>query len=60
MSGSKYMIEQNGQYLGRWTAHTPEEALDKMFHSSYSQCYNIDDYGTFTITKNGKTTEIQM
>lgn len=59
MSG-KYRIEQNGQFLGHWTAHTPEEALDKMFHSSYNQCYNIDDYGVFDIYKNGKHERVQF
>lgn len=58
--GSKYLVEQNGQYLGRWTAHSPEEAINKMLHSDYAKCYRIDDYGVFDVYKNGKHEQIQF
>lgn len=56
----KYRIEQAGQFLGHWTAHTPQEAISKMLHSDYGKCYNIDDYGEFILTKNGKTEKFQF
>ena len=30
MSGKKYKIYQNGQFLGHWCATSPKQAIEKM------------------------------
>lgn len=58
MSGKKYMIKQNEQFLGHWTAHTPKEALNKMINSSYATCYPINNQEPFVVTKGDKVENI--
>lgn len=58
--GKKYLVEHNGQYLGRWTAHTPREAVEKMLNSSYANCYKVDASMEFDVSKNNVETRIKM
>ena len=51
----KYRVEQNGQFLGHWTAHTPEEAVNKMLNSSYLSCYDVNAADEFIVSKNDKS-----
>lgn len=46
MSGKKYKIYQNGQFLGHWCAPEDYKAIRKMLNSSYAKVYNVspDDY----------------
>ena len=45
----KYKVEQNGQFLGHWQAHTPQEAIIKAI-DNYGSYYKIDKEGYFTVT----------
>ena len=56
----KYRVEQDGQFLGHWVAHTPHEAVMKMMKSSYANCYNIDKNGEFIVTKNNKVDSVYL
>ena len=56
----KYRVEQDGQFLGHWVAHTPHEAVMKMMKSSYANCYKVDTNGEFLVTKNDKPETIQL
>lgn len=49
----KYRVEQDGQFLGHWQAHTPREAIAKAIEN-YGQYYNIDKYGWFDVTCGSK------
>lgn len=60
MSGNKYRVEQNGEFLGHWTAHTPQEAIHKMLDSNYADCYKVNPNEQFVVTKSGKTQTVQL
>lgn len=45
----KYKVEQYGQFLGHWCAHTPEEAITKAINK-YGIYYDIDPKGAFDVT----------
>ena len=49
MSGKKYKIYQNGQFLGHWCATSPAGAIEKMSKSSYATVYNINFNDYFDI-----------
>ena len=60
MSGKKYKIEQNGQFLGHWCATSAEEAVEKMLASLYAKIYNIDTDNRFDVYKGSFHTQILM
>ena len=49
MSGKKYKIYQNGQFLGHWCATSPAGAIEKMSKSLYPVAYNVDFNDYFDI-----------
>lgn len=49
----KYKVEQDGQFLGHWQAHTPQEAITKAINN-YGSYYKIDKEGYFTVTSGRK------
>lgn len=57
MSGNKYKVEQNGQFLGHYCAHNPKEAVLKSINN-YGKYYNIDKNGTFHVTRGSKTWQV--
>lgn len=59
MSGKKYTVEQNGQFLGHWTAHTPTEAVNKMLNSYYPKCYELDN-SPFYVSKGDNISYVQL
>ncbi len=42
MSGKKYKIYQNSQFLGHWCATSPAQAIEKMSRTLYATVYNIN------------------
>lgn len=38
----KYRVEQDGQFLGHHSGHTPQDAVSKMMGKMYGQIYNPD------------------
>ena len=46
MSGKKYKIYQNGQFLGHHWATSAAQAIEKMSHTLYATTYdvNFNDY----------------
>lgn len=57
MSGKKYRVEQNGQFLGHHSGHTPADAVHKVFNRSYGEIYNPDKTKDFTCYR-GKYTYV--
>ena len=57
MSGKKYKVEQDGQFLGHHCAHSPREAISKSI-STYGKYYDINKYGWFNVTRGDKTWNI--
>lgn len=45
----KYKVVQNGQFLGHWQAHTPEEAIKKAVEN-YGAFYKINVKDYFDVT----------
>jgi len=60
MSGSKWKVEQNGQFLGHWCAKSAGEAVEKMLASLYAKVYNIDADDWFDVYKGSSRTQILM
>lgn len=60
MTGGKYKIEQNGQFLGHWCATSPTGAIEKMSKSMYADVYkpNFNDY--FDVTRGSHSTKIYV
>ena len=60
MTGGKYKIEQNGQFLGHWCATSPAGAVIKMSKSMYADVYkpNFNDY--FDVTRGSHTARIYV
>jgi hypothetical protein len=60
MTGGKYKIEQNGQFLGHWCATSPARAIEKMSKSMYADVYkpNFNDY--FDVTRGSHTARIYV
>ena len=54
MSGKKYKIEQDGQFLGHWCSVSPEGAIQKMLNSTYATIYNVNPHGSFDIQYGSK------
>jgi hypothetical protein len=45
--GKKYRVEQNGQFLGNHSGHTPQDAIHKAMQGLYGQIYKpnlVDDF----------------
>ena len=42
MSGKKYKIYQNSQFLGHHCATSPAQAIEKMSHTLYATVYNVN------------------
>ena len=40
MSGNKYRVEKDKQFLGHWAAHTPTEAVKKAYDANH-QFYDL-------------------
>lgn len=59
MSGNKWRIEQNGQFLGHHMGHTAGDAVEKAI-KSYGPCYNIDPDDWFDVYKGSYHTQILM
>jgi len=57
VSGNKYRVEQDGQFLGHHSGHTPREAIKKAINN-YGNFYNINEYGWFDLTKGKDTIHI--
>ena len=49
MSGKKYKIYQNGQFLGHWCATSPAGAIEKMSKTLYASVYNVNFNDYFDI-----------
>lgn len=49
----KYKVEQNGQFLGHWCAHSPQEAIEKAI-TNYGIYYDIDPEGAFDVVYGSK------
>ncbi len=47
MSGKKYRVEQDGQFLGHHSGHTPQDAVSKMMSKMYGQIYEPDSTKDF-------------
>ena len=60
MTGGKYRIEQNGQFLGHWCATSPAGAIEKMSKSMYAEVYkpNFNDY--FDVTRSSHSAKIYV
>lgn len=60
MTGGKYKIEQNGQFLGHWCATSPAGAIEKMSKSMYAEVYkpNFNDY--FDVIRGNHSTKIYV
>lgn len=60
MTGGKYKIEQNGQFLGHWCATSPAGAIEKMSKSMYADVYkpNFNDY--FDVIRGSHSTKIYV
>lgn len=54
MTGGKYKIEQNGQFLGHWCATSPEQAIEKMSKTLYAGVYKPDFNSSFDVTRGNK------
>lgn len=54
MSGNKYKVTHNGQFLGHHCANSPAEAVQKMFKTNYPEFYNVTKEDTFEVFKSGK------
>ena len=50
MGGNKWKIEQNGQFLGHHSGHTPKDAVDKACRT-YGQIYPVNPNEDFICTK---------
>lgn len=48
MSGNKYRIEQNGQFLGHHTGHSAAEAVEKAVNK-YGSYYKINTNDYFDV-----------
>lgn len=48
MSGNKYRVEQNGQFLGHHSGHEPAEAIAKAV-DKYGDCYKINTNDWFDV-----------
>lgn len=55
MSGKKYRVEQNGQFLGHHSGHTPEDAVYKAVSHSYGEIYKPDMTKDFTCYRGNAT-----
>lgn len=49
MSGKKYKIYQNGQFLGHWCATSPKQAIEKMSKTLYAVVYKVNFDNIFDI-----------
>lgn len=51
MSGKKYKIYQNGQFLGHHWGTSPVEAIEKMSKTMYAEVYNINFNDVFDVRR---------
>lgn len=61
MGGSKWRVEQNGQFLGHHSGHTPLDAIKKACRT-YGQVYNIsyENGDTFICTRGAQTEIVEV
>lgn len=59
LSGKKYRVEQNGQFLGHWCAHSAAEAVEKAVNG-YGKYYEINANDWFDVYRNGDVARIYV
>lgn len=55
----KYKVEQNGQFLGHWAAHSPADAVVKAVEK-YGPYYNINTNDYFDVYRGSKHAKIYV
>ena len=58
--GKKYRVEQNGQFLGNHSGHTPQDAVQKVMQHLYGQIYNPDLTQDFICYKGKETYVVNL
>ena len=59
MGSKKYKVQQNGQFLGYWSAHSAIEAIEKAV-KNYGQYYNIDTNDWFDVSYGTNSAQIYV
>lgn len=59
MSGKKYKVEQNGQFLGHWSAHSAAEAVEKAV-KNYGSYYNVNTNDWFDVYRDADSARIYV
>lgn len=57
MGSKKYRVEQEGQFLGHYSAHNPAEAVSKAIAAN-ERWNNYDIDKSFSVTRGSKTVEL--
>jgi len=60
MSGKKYKIYQNGQFLGHHEGSSPARAIEKMSKSLYPVAYKVDFNDYFDIYYGSKHSQVYV